>query len=343
MHLQIINPLEYPDWDELLLTNKNYSFFLSSSWARVLYETYKYEPLYFSSLENGKLSALIPVMDVNSSLTGRRGVSLPFTDYCPLIIKDKRNFQEIIENIIAYGQRGGWKYIEWRGGENHFQDMTPSSSYYSHTLELSQNEQEILSSFRGSTRRNIRKAIKEGVHLEICNSLESVRAFYRLNCATRKSHGLPPQPFYFFRKVFEHIISKKKGFVVLASYHKRNIASAIYFHFGKKAIYKYGASERSYQHLRANNLVMWEAMKWYAQNGFRRFSFGRTDPENKGLLQFKQGWGTNEETINYYRYDLTKDVFVEDSNRVKTSYDLLRKLPSPLLKLVGSLLYKHLG
>jgi len=49
--------------------------------------------------------------------------------------------------------------------------------------------------------------------------------------------------------------------VVLASFDQENVAGAIYFHLGEKAVFKYGASDKKFQHLRANNLVMWEAIK----------------------------------------------------------------------------------
>ncbi len=282
-------------------------------------------------------------MEVNSFLTGKRGVSLPFTDYCQPILSDKTDFQEIIDDLITYGKKAGWKYIEWRGGEAYFQDMTPSSFYYGHTLDLTDNEQDLLSSFRSSTKRNIKKAISEGVNVEICNSMESVRAFYRVNCITRKHHGLPPQPFLFFKKIFDHVISKGHGLLVLATYAKRVIAGAVYFHIGNKAIYKYGASDKKYQRLRPNNLVMWEAIKWFARKDLRTLSFGRTDPENEGLLQFKRGWGTMEHTIRYYKYDLAKKAFIEKDKTLKTSYGLFKKMPSPLLKLAGSLLYRHVA
>ena len=343
MQLQIINPLEYPNWDELVLTNDDYSFFHSSSWARVLCESYKYKPLYFTSIENGKLSDLIPVMEVRSPLTGRRGVSLPFTDYCQPIVTDKSHFNEIIDEIISYGKKAGWKYIEWRGGESHFQNKIHSSFYYGHTLDLTKSEQELLSSFRSSTKRNIKKATKEGVNVKILNSLESIKAFSRLNSITRKHHGLPPQPWYFFKKVYEHIISKKNGFVVLASFRKKTIAGAVYFHFGEKVIFKFGASERSYQHLRPNNLVMWEAIKWSARNDFGSFNFGRTEAENDGLLQFKRGWGAQEQSIKYYKYDLKKEAFVKDHPPYQTYCNLFRKMPVPLLKVAGSVSYKHIG
>src|SRR4030067_2728900 len=97
---------------------------------------------------------------------------------------------------------------------------------------------------------------------------------------------------------------------MLASYKDRIVAGGVYFHYGGKAIYKYGASNRAYQHLRANNLLMWEAVRWCYRQGCKSFCFGRTEPGNHGLLQFKSGWGANEHTIRYYRYGLQTGTFV---------------------------------
>ena len=115
------------------------------------------------------------------------------------------------------------------------------------------------------------------------------------------------------------------------------------YFFGKKAIYKYGASDGASQQLRPNNLIMWQAIKWCDQNGYRSFFFGKTEPENEGLLRCKRGWGGEKEKINYYKYDLVKDTFVGDHHRPKTYYNFFKKLPVPLLNLTGSLLYRHVG
>ena len=88
MKIQIINPIDYPDWDDLLLTNDQTTFFHTSAWAKVLCESYKYRPLSFTVIENGKLSALIPIMEVSSLLTGKRAVSLPVTDECHAITQN---------------------------------------------------------------------------------------------------------------------------------------------------------------------------------------------------------------------------------------------------------------
>jgi lipid II:glycine glycyltransferase (peptidoglycan interpeptide bridge formation enzyme) len=171
-----------------------------------------------------------------------------------------------------------------------------------------------------------------------------MQAFRRLNCITRRRHGIPPQPFRFFDKIYEHVISKNRGFVVLASYEDRVIAGAIFFHFGEKAVWKYNGSERSFHRLRGNNLILWEAIKWYCQNGYERICFGRTEPEDEGLRKFKVGWGAREEKEKYCRYDLGRDEFLEKSWVVTEKYrQIFRRMPPVVLNAIGSMLYRHVG
>jgi len=343
--LKVINPLDYPEWDKLVLSNKDYSFFHSLAWARVLYETYDFKPLYFSLINTNRLAALIPLMEVKSILTGKRGVSLPLTDYCEPIISEGIDGTRAFNFIKKYAENAGWKYIEIRGAGNLFCDTPNSAFFYGHSLNLNGDKDQVFARFKSNTQRNIKKAIREGVEVKIDNSLDSIKEFYRLNCMTRKEHGLPPQPFHFFKKVYDHIISNDHGFVSLASYKGKVVAGAICFHFGTKAIYKYGASDKTYQHLRPSNLVMWEAIKWCSMNGCDYFCFGRTETENTGLRQFKNSWGAEEANIKYYKYDVTKSKFLlEDSLRVKDSIkNIFKRMPVPLLRAIGTVLYRHVG
>jgi hypothetical protein len=344
MQLSIINPLNYPNWDDLVLSTDKCSIFHSSHWARVLSESYGYQPLYFVKIADGKLNMLFPFVEINSLLTGKRGVSLPFTDYCEPIIPQQNNFQDAMCYLIEYAKKAGWKYIEIRANGSLFNGTPPSSFYYGHTLDLSQGIERIFPNLRDSTRRNIRKAEREGIKVTIGNSLEYVSQFYRLNCLTRKMHGLPPQPFSFFKSIHAHLISCNHGIIVLASHKGTSVSGAVYFHFEEKAFYKYGASDRGYQSLRPNNLVMWEAIKWYTLNGYKSLCFGRTEPENKGLMQYKSGWRANEHLIHYYKYDLLKEAFVPDSSKVTDFYHkLFAHMPNLISKMSGTLLYKHMG
>jgi len=89
MNLENLNPTKYPEWDNFLLENRDFSFFHSSAWAKVLKASYGYDPIYFVSIAAGQLCLLVPFMNIVSPLTGRRGVSLPFTDRCAPFYLDK--------------------------------------------------------------------------------------------------------------------------------------------------------------------------------------------------------------------------------------------------------------
>ncbi len=340
----IVNPVAYRGWDELLLTHPGYSFFHSTSWAKVLCDTYRYVPRYFAAIGNHTLEALMPFMEVDSMLTGKRGISLPFTDLCVPLLTDDGRYGQLLDDAICYGNRSGWQHLEIRGGECAVRDAQAFSSFYGHRLDLVRHEETMLSRFRNSTRRNIFKAIADGVQVTVGASLPELREFYRLNCLTRKRHGLPPQPYRFFRNLHEHVMARGQGIVVLARLHDRVIAGAVYLHLGEKAIFKYGASDLKYQQTRANNLVMWEAIRWYASRGYTQLCMGRTESGNDGLRQFKLGWRAQEYAIRYYRYDLAAGEFVNEGTGLGDRYTpLFSRLPLPFLKVIGTMAYRHIG
>lgn len=341
--IEIIDPTGTPGWDSLLLRTEGPDFFHSSAWAKVLKESYRYKPLYFASTENGRLNLSLPLMEVDSPWTGKRGVSLPFSDQCVPYFLDKQILQEAFGAVIEYGRRAGWRYIEARATE-YFEDHVPSwADYYQHEISLSGDEASIFARLMPSNRRNIRKAVRAGLSIEISSSWDAVASFCRLNALTRKRHGLPPQPPVFFKKAFEHILSRGQGLVISASQGPAVVASSIFFHFGRRALYKYGASAPGYLHLRPNNLVMWEAIKWYRNRDYEILSLGRTEMDNPGLLRYKRGWRAEERPLRYFRYDYKDRTYVA-KRPGRTSYQkALSRFPGWLLQTIGRLMYRHVG
>ena len=339
---QRVNPLKEPNWNETLPVNPERTFFHLSEWARVLHETYRYTPCYFTLKEGGLVHGVLPIMEVDSWLTGRRGVGLPFTDLCNPLVLDSSTFQQLFGEAVAYGAERGWKYLELRGGRNLLPSAQPSQKYYGHELNLVEDEKGLFAGLKGSIRRAIRKAEKLGLAVEVLKDLEAIREFYALQCRTRRKHGLPPQPFRFFLKIHEHILSREKGVVVLARQGRRAVAGAVFFHYGEQAVFKYGASNEAQQGLRGNDLVMWEALKYYAGHGFRLLHLGRTSLANAGLRRFKLAWGAREQIIEYARYDLRLRAFVAGKDDAFGWYNrVFRFLPIGVSRLIGTLLYRH--
>jgi hypothetical protein len=88
---------------------------------------------------------------------------------------------------------------------------------------------------------------------------------------------------------------------------------------------------------------MWHAILHYRRSGFRYLDFGRTENDNLGLRQFKRGWGADEKTIYYYQYSTKEKKFVVPPIRIQSGYKVFRLLPVATLRLIGQILYPHMG
>ncbi|EEF62364.1 lipid II:glycine glycyltransferase FemX [Pedosphaera parvula] len=342
--VQTIDPVRNKNWEDQAGHFPAYSLFHSAAWARVLQKTYAFTPTYFVKGEGKVPEAMLPVMEVNSWLTGRRGISLPFTDDCTSLGLNSESVRHLFWEAVRFGKERNWKYLECRGGREWLPEACASLSFYGHILELKPDEELMFAALDPSVRRAIRKGRKDGIRVEVSDSLEAVRLFYALLCKTRRKHGLPPQPFKFFENIYDEIISKQMGKVVTAMYGQKPIAAGVYFQANEKGIYKYGASDEAFQHLRGNNLVMWEAIKWHLQHGFKSLHMGRTSIGNEGLRKFKLGWGCEEHQVEYIKYDLRKQKFVQDKDEAFGWHNtLFRCMPGFLSKVAGALLYKHVA
>ena len=110
----------------------------------------------------------------------------------------------------------------------------------------------------------------------------------------------------------------------------------------RRALYKYGASDEAFQHLRGNNLVMWEAIRWLRRLGVTTLHFGRTSLGNEGLRRFKLGWGVREEMIEYVKFDYKRNQFVQEADAAAGWHNrFFRIMPSCLSRLTGAMLYRY--
>ena len=343
MDIRILNPLDYPNWDELLLANGNESFFHTSGWAKVLVEGYGYIPRYFVSMENDEIFLLSPFMEIRSALTGRRGVSLPFADYCHPFVVEKSLLAEANRAALDFGSRSSWRFAEWRSSHALTENPLPSISYLTHDIDLRKPEAGLFSALKPSNRRNIQRAIKEGARVRLDSSSDSLETFYALHCLTRRRHGLPPQPRHFFKQVHEHVLSRGLGIIASALFAGKVIASAIFFHFGTRAIFKYGASDPRYLMRRPNNLLIWQAMRWYKDRGIVNLNLGRTEADNRGLRSFKLSWGSAEGSVDYYHWNFKRKAYSHGLRRGDYSHKIFSIAPDSLLRLIGWMFYRHIG
>jgi Acetyltransferase (GNAT) domain len=343
MNIEFVNPICDPDWDRFVVSHPDFSFFHGAAWAEVLSKTYGHKPLYLRCSHDGELAGLVPMMEVRSPLTGRRGVCLPFTDFCGPLVFGAGFSALTLDTLRAVALDRKWRHFEVRGRTQLEGSAKPTLGFYRHTLDLRPGSADLFSRFKSPTRRAVRKAVRSGLNCRVARDREAILGFYRLHAQTRRRHGLPPQPLSFFLNIHDAVIKRGLGFVVIASAKEHPVAAAVFLCLGKRAVYKFAASDARSQNLRGNNLVLWEGIRYLAENDLEELDFGRTALNHDGLRRFKLGSGPKEETIQYFKFEtaLTSRPPVPAAT-AGFQCAVFGRLPLAMNRLAGALIYPHL-
>ena len=345
----VLDPLLDPRWSEFVERHPNASVFHTTGWLEALHRTYGYEPLVVTtSGRNESLSNGIVLCGVRSFATGRRLVSLPFSDHCDPLVDDACELEALIAFLKAEVQCGRFKYLEMRPLRGLNSDipqrmhLETDEAYCIHRLDLRPSLDELYRKFHKScVQRKIRRAEREGLWHEDGRSEELLSKFYKLLLRTRRRHQVPPQSMAWFRNLADCLGERLKVRVV--SKGGRPIASIITTHFRDTVVYKYGCSDARYHNLGGMVLLLWHAIQDAKASGARCFDLGRSEQANGGLVTFKKRWGSTKMPLLYHRYPAGINTDVESAWKLWLTQKTCAYLPDPLLETLGAVLYRHVG
>jgi CelD/BcsL family acetyltransferase involved in cellulose biosynthesis len=340
-----INPLQDPRWKALVGSHPCASVFHDTSWLESLQSAYDYEPLVISTcspsapLTNGFLFCR-----VTSWLTGRRYVSLPFSDHCDPLVDSVQQMNELLLHMSRMVVRSKWKYVEIRPTA-----LEPSSetnyvledSYYHHRLDLRRSKEELFRSFhKDCVQRKIRRAERESLVYDEGNSEALLNKFYRLLVKSRIKQNLPPQPLAWFRSLMAAFGERLK--IRVASKGERPVASILTLAHKQSMTYKYGCSEPQSNKFGGMALLFWRTIEEATAKGLEELDMGRSDVNNSGLITFKEHWGATRYPLSYWQYRSgTADG--KTPMKVRGLPRIFSVSPEWLLITAGRLLYRHIG
>jgi len=346
-----VDPLHDGRWDELVRRHPRASLFHSTAWLKSLSKTYRYTPVvYTTSAPGQKLENGIVFCEVASWLTGKRLVSLPFSDHCEPLIHSPEDVQAVVFELEQEARRGQLRYIEMRPLRP-FKMVTSMRHagvpYTMHQLDLEPNLSTLFCNcHKNSTQRKILRADREGLEYREGASEELLADFYSLHTNTRKRHHRPPQPRKWFINLMECFGDALKIRVALKD--RRPVASVVTIRYKDTMVYKYGGSDPQFNHLGSMHFLLWRSIQEAKGDGLKVFDFGRTEADQHGLITFKKRWGTAQVNITYSRYGLSEKVthmFESSSDHWKSRVAtyVLAHLQPAILSTVGRALYRHVG
>ncbi|HEY2120387.1 MAG TPA: GNAT family N-acetyltransferase [Candidatus Acidoferrum sp.] len=352
LSIRAIDPLSDQRWEQFVENHPRSSIFHTQAWLEALRRTYGYTPVVYTTttpretaLRNGVLFC-----EVNSWLTGKRLVSLPFSDHCEPLIDQADELQEIYTDLERLVHSRYWRYIEMRPIRT--LELSPSVfhstlRYYFHQLDLTPDLDSIYKSFhKNSIQRKIKRAEREGLIYWEDSNLELLDPFYRLFSVTRQRHKIPPPPLSWFRNLIETLGERLKIRMAFKGDHP--VAGMVTIRHRGTFVYKYGCSDARFHSLGGMPMLYWKSIREAKTTGCRIFDFGRCDFDQAGLIIFKRRWGAAESVLTYSRYanqDNTAMHFPpeEASLKMKLAKELFAHLPVKCLSFVGNILYKHVG
>ena len=340
-----IDPLSDSRWQVLVEKHPRSSVFHSTHWLQALRNTYGYDPLVFSTSPRGtQLTNGLVFCEVKSYLTGKRLVSLPFSDHCDPLVNSSDELDEILMGAKQLINEGRWKYAEIRplgckpSPETQFSN---SASYCIHRLDLSRSTEQLFHSFhKDCVQRKIRRAEREEVRCEEGTSEVLLQDFYMLLVMTRRRQSLPPQPLAWFRNLIASFGPDLK--IRVAYKNGLPIASILTLLYKRSLVYKYGCSDARFNRFGGMTLLFWNAIQEAKDRGCEELDMGRSDSDNSGLIAFKEHWGARRADLNYWTYP-----YVPRARSIAWQRRIVRGMvavsPNLALKAMGNILYRHIG
>jgi hypothetical protein len=158
---------------------------------------------------------------------------------------------------------------------------------------------------------------------------------------TRRRHGLPPQPQVWFRNVVECLGDRL--LIRIASKDGQPVAGIVTIQHKDTLVYKYGASDSRFNNLGGNSLLFWRSIQDAKRDGLVKFDFGRSEPDNSGLVTFKENWGAVSMPLEYYRLPARQSLHLNSGWRARLAKSVFSMMPDSLFAATGRLLYRHIG
>lgn len=298
----MIKVYTYQDLPTHFLAGKEENLFYCAGWLAVLEKQYGCSIYATTDSATGELMFFAFI----KCLAGEKLISLPFSDYTrpnlPTVYSLQAHIQALQQTFPQLPVS-----VKFSLPELDEKDLSglgePAGKGMLHHV-ATQPSVQLEKQMAGSFKRGVRRARGRGLVFGTSCSKEALDEFYNLFYKLRMDkHGLIPQPFSFFEKVFEEFFAKGKGFIAEVRKEGRLLASAIILQHQHTLYYKWGCSSQNDLIDRPNNLLFYELLHLAQRDGYRCVDLGLSDLKvNRGLIRFKRSMGGEESAIYTFQF-----------------------------------------
>ncbi len=308
----IVRQLDENVWRDFVDQHPQGQVFHTPEMFQVFQQTEGYSPSLWAAVD-GQGCPLALFMPVQITLMGGllRYLTTRAVDYgSVLCISGDAGHNALQELLEAYNQAVGGRmlFTELRNLSD-LSELQPilhdaGFVYEDHLnffLDLTRSPDEMWSEIRSSARRNIRKARKLNVEIELIDDPDRIPDVYALLERVYQRIQVPLAHETFFQAAFETLYPQGMMEILVAKVDGVDIGVLTLLLYRGIVYYWYTGTLREYSACRAGDLLVWHTLEWGQQHGFHVLDFGgagRPD-EEYGVRDFKAKFGGK--LVNYGR------------------------------------------
>ena len=178
--------------------------------------------------------------------------------------------------------------------------------YNEYIVSLKGGSESLWGRISHNKRRNIKKALREGVEVFESREMNDLQTFYSLLKAAEKRGGFTSYPYSWFKAVWD-VYDPKLSRVFLARWNKRAVSGVFTVMHGDTVFALAAGSLREGWKVRPNDILHWKVMEWAADKGYSQYHMGLvSDPPptqasaSWGVWRWKREWKGNLQKLKVF-------------------------------------------
>lgn len=335
----------HAEWDAYARSRAQATVYHLSAWRRIFGDALGYPAWFLAARDDaGVVRGILPLYCVRG-LRGRRLVAVPFRDRGGPVFDSPRALDLLLARARELARaRDAALVVKCLAPLPAHDGFARQDRWIHSVLPLAGATRDSLWASIGAKNRNmVRQAQERGLQAA-CAPLdkEAAARWYTLHAGTQHRLGVPAFPRAFFERMLELLAPAGNVALLEVADARGPCAATLLLLHGDRCIYGYSASTFEGQRLRANDLMLFEAIALAAQRGLDWFDFGSDSPAQETLLFFKRKLGARQEPIPSY---VSGGAGAPDSSdaRYALARSVFRALPEGVATWLGSRLVARFG
>ncbi len=297
--LSVINIDECFRWDSIVKSFRGYDVNYLSGYAKAFMINGDGEPLLFY-YDNGKTRAINVVMKRDiSELPAFKGkipsrmwydISTPY-GYGGFLI-DGEDSDAVNEAYNTFCINNGFvcEFVRFHLINNYQNNYSGISETHTHNIirSLELDIDEIYMDYEQKVRKNLRRANESNLYSEIDTSGARLDDFLEIYYSTMDRTNANGS--YFFKREFFDMINKMvDNYVYVHVLSEGKVISTELVLYGSENCYSFlGGTNKDFFHLRPNDFLKHEIVKWAKAKGLKRFILGGGYGNDDGIFKYKK-------------------------------------------------------